>query len=416
MNPDSAQDVATAVKILSQNANCQFAIRGGGHTPWAGASSIDDGITIDLGNLNNITLSTNGTIAQVGGGAKWVDVYLELDALGLAVPGGRVSSVGVGGLTTGDLFRALKGGSNNFGIVTRFDLKTFQQGKMWGGEVVYPGVLAPQIFANFATFTNAVAYDPYASLITSYSYVGALGMSLINNYMVYTKPEAYPAAFQPFANLSGQILNTMRISNLTDFTEEIAKDEIFATLEHAADATTLTTINNISLSCLETVKNATGLVWSISYEPVPTAITKHANTTGGNSLGLDPSDGNLVLTLLSISWSSPLSTSSINLAAQSWVTQSTAYARDHFQLNPYIYLNYAAPYQDPISGYGLDNKAMLQNVSKRYDPTGVFQTQVPGGFKLFLKTPVPDGVGVQPSSGGVVNVQPSSGGNVTSPP
>ena len=29
-----------------------------------------------------------------------------------------------------DLFSALKGGSNNFGIVTSFDLKVFQQGKV----------------------------------------------------------------------------------------------------------------------------------------------------------------------------------------------------------------------------------------------------------------------------------------------
>lgn len=29
------------------------------------------------------------------------------------------------------LHKALKGGGNNFGIVTQFDLKTFKQGKLW---------------------------------------------------------------------------------------------------------------------------------------------------------------------------------------------------------------------------------------------------------------------------------------------
>lgn len=29
-----------------------------------------------------------------------------------------------------DLWFALKGGSNNFGVVTRFDLRTFKQGKI----------------------------------------------------------------------------------------------------------------------------------------------------------------------------------------------------------------------------------------------------------------------------------------------
>jgi FAD/FMN-containing dehydrogenase len=36
-----------------------------------------------------------------------------------------------------DLWSALKGGSNNFGVVTRIDLRTFPQGKFWGGFAVY---------------------------------------------------------------------------------------------------------------------------------------------------------------------------------------------------------------------------------------------------------------------------------------
>ena len=51
--------------------------------------------------------------------------------------------------------------------------------------------------------------------------------------------------------------------------------------------------------------------------------------------------------------------------------------------NGFKYLNYAAFFQDPLSSYGPQNKATLQAVSKKYDPSGLFQTGVPGGFKLF---------------------------------
>ena len=50
---------------------------------------------------------------------------------------------------------------------------------------------------------------------------------------------------------------------------------------------------------------------------------------------------------------------------------------------PYKYLNYADKSQDPFGSYGPQMKARLQAVSKKYDPNGLFQTSVPGGFKLF---------------------------------
>lgn len=48
-----------------------------------------------------------------------------------------------------------------------------------------------------------------------------------------------------------------------------------------------------------------------------------------------------------------------------------------------MYMNYAYTSQDPIGSYGEENKAELQRVSNRYDPQGLFQKGVPGGFKLF---------------------------------
>lgn len=66
------------------------------------ASNIgEEGVTIDLSSLNHVEVDQAHNVAQVGPGTRWADVYLTLDALGLATSGGRVSSVGVGGLTLG---------------------------------------------------------------------------------------------------------------------------------------------------------------------------------------------------------------------------------------------------------------------------------------------------------------------------
>ncbi|ETS77958.1 hypothetical protein PFICI_10020 [Pestalotiopsis fici W106-1] len=47
------------------------------------------------------------------------------------------------------------------------------------------------------------------------------------------------------------------------------------------------------------------------------------------------------------------------------------------------YLAYADGSQDPLSTYGPENIELMRNVATKYDPQGVFQSRVPGGFKLF---------------------------------
>ena len=56
---------------------------------------------MDLSDMNTVEVSDDRKITGVGPGARWHDVYSKLDALGLSVVGGRVSDVGVAGLTLG---------------------------------------------------------------------------------------------------------------------------------------------------------------------------------------------------------------------------------------------------------------------------------------------------------------------------
>lgn len=48
----------------------------------------------------------------------------------------------------------------------------------------------------------------------------------------------------------------------------------------------------------------------------------------------------------------------------------------------YIYLDYADELQDPLGSYGPENVAKMRAASAKYDPMGVFQSMVPGGFKI----------------------------------
>lgn len=78
------------------------------HTPFSGAANIEQGITIDLTRLNQVTPSADLSTVTVGPGNRWADVYSKLDALGIAIGGGRVAIVGVGGLTLGGIVFSIR--------------------------------------------------------------------------------------------------------------------------------------------------------------------------------------------------------------------------------------------------------------------------------------------------------------------
>jgi FAD/FMN-containing dehydrogenase len=108
--PTSAEDVSLFVRTLTSsnrpgyignNSSCQFAIKGGGHAPASGAANINAGITLDLSNLDQVTLASDSKFISLGGGTRWGAVYDVLTEQGLAVPGGRNAAVGVGGFLTG---------------------------------------------------------------------------------------------------------------------------------------------------------------------------------------------------------------------------------------------------------------------------------------------------------------------------
>lgn len=75
-------------------------MKGGGNHA-SGASSAEDGLVIDLRDLNSISVDTNKGQVTVGGGCRWGDVYATLHDHGLICVGGGVHIVGVGGHLTG---------------------------------------------------------------------------------------------------------------------------------------------------------------------------------------------------------------------------------------------------------------------------------------------------------------------------
>ncbi|KAJ4176824.1 hypothetical protein NW755_014208 [Fusarium falciforme] len=97
--PKTPEDVSVAI-VYAIKSNLKIAIKCGGHHA-SGGNSVEDGLVIDLGELNSVALSEDRTEVTIGGGCLWGDVYVFLRSKGLACVGGGVHNVGVGGHITG---------------------------------------------------------------------------------------------------------------------------------------------------------------------------------------------------------------------------------------------------------------------------------------------------------------------------
>jgi FAD/FMN-containing dehydrogenase len=224
-----------------------------------GASNSPGGVTIDLANLNSINVNTDASTVSVGPAATWDAVFAKLDPLGFSVTGGRVGGVGVGGLTLGgglshfgprygwtcdtvtsfeivladgsivkadkttnaDLFRGLRGGSNNFGVVTRIDLKIFEQGPVWAATIYSPLATIDDQIKIFARLVAPENYDENASFITGFGYSQPQNLSVITNDLVYTRAVENPEYYEAFLD-QPSIYNTSSLTNMTALSQQQA--------------------------------------------------------------------------------------------------------------------------------------------------------------------------------------------------
>ena len=182
----STDDVARTVRFARSEGR-PVAVRGGAHSV-AGFSTCDDGVVLDLSQLNDVEVDVKLRRAFAGGGTRWKDFDAATQQHGLATTGGLVSSTGIGGLTLGggfghlvrkygltcdnllsaevvtadgsvvhasqsqnpELFWALRGGGGNFGVVTRFEFDLHPVGPVvLGGLIFYPGDQAIQVVSGW---------------------------------------------------------------------------------------------------------------------------------------------------------------------------------------------------------------------------------------------------------------------------
>ncbi|KAF1936519.1 FAD binding domain-containing protein [Clathrospora elynae] len=455
IQPRNVWELAQAVKILRREFDLRserakksdesvgpiLAVRGGGHSPVAGASSIKGGVLIDLSLFNEVIPAEDGKSVAIGAGCKWMHVSKPLEEKGLAVAGGRNSAVGVGGLTLGgglsffsprygfvcsniieyeivladgsittasatinsELWRALKGGSNNFGIVTRLTARSFPSTSIWSGFLYLPPWQSSKVLSAFHSFVNrsitstpGQTHDEHAAgPLACFTYLQQLGIQAVAINLVHTAPPAndkrWPGCWRTSAfSKLWRFWSTCDVKSLTSAMDEMSvlnppgRRQEFATTTVKNDKVTLEAVHNVYRDAIATIKQhrIKNMSWTLVLQPL---LPEWARKGDANPLGLDSGgDEPLVIVSFTVNWARSEDDELVQGITRTAIEKIDAFAERKGMGHRYRYLNYCAGWQKPFEGYGDENLQFLREVSKEVDPEGMFQKGCVGGFKLGL--------------------------------
>ena len=191
------QDIVEGILFAGEN-KLEVSVKGGGHNGAELAMS-DDGLVLDLSEMNTVKVDPEKRTAVVEGGCTLGDVDKATHVHGLALPMGINSTTGIGGLTLGgglgyltrkaglaidhlikarvvlatgevvvcntefntDLLWALRGGGGNFGVVVSFTFSLIQLKKVYAGPMFWPFEKAKKMIRFYDRFTKNVSNDLY---------------------------------------------------------------------------------------------------------------------------------------------------------------------------------------------------------------------------------------------------------------
>ncbi|KAK7756274.1 hypothetical protein SLS62_001870 [Diatrype stigma] len=118
------------------------------------------------------------------------------------------------------------------------------------------------------------------------------------------------------------------------------------------------------------------------FQALPTLFAKHSVEKGGNVLGLDRETENMIIVQFNIAVKGVEQETLAREKSRQFGVALRAYGESVGCNVPWLYLNYADYYQDPLGSYGGVNIAKIRAAALKYDPDKVFQNRSPGGFKI----------------------------------
>ncbi|KAK1659834.1 FAD binding domain-containing protein [Colletotrichum godetiae] len=426
--PQTAEDVARTIQIISAR-RCHFGMRSGAHSAFRGSNGLKDGITVDFGYMNSTEYDPTTGIASVRPGSNW-EMYTplwirsvsrlledELLSSGLGVLPRAVGCysfhsnrrgfacdnvvnfevvlangtiVNANAHENAGLWRALKGGSGNFGFVTRVDVEVVRSTQIWGGITTYDLSKTGDVVNAYVDFVNIMDEDPASQAIVTLLY-GQQGLSLV---AVLTNSDAKSSApaFREFASIAN-VSSTARVGSVAEVVPEFTGP---TRLGLYANWRTGMTSHGAAIMgfVLRTVPKytermklaapASNFELLTQFQPVTKSMVAHGDERGGNVLGLGRvvTGGPALMWLLALTVDTAENQVLILPLLLELERVINKYAGKEGLQEDWEFLNYSGFDQTPISHYGEETVHFMRNISLEYDPGRVFQDLRKTGFQI----------------------------------
>ncbi|KAF1840695.1 FAD-binding domain-containing protein [Cucurbitaria berberidis CBS 394.84] len=431
--PKTVEEVSTIVKILA-NSSEPFAVKSGGHNPNNGWSSVAGGPLIAMERFDQANLDRSTGVVDVGPGNRLDGISAKLQGTGWTFVGGRIGNTGVGGLVLGgglsymstqygwaassvleyeivfangtighingenhpNIFRALKGGGNNFGIVTNYKLQAHRQGNIWGGNLVY--LRTPekdkQLLQAVRDWTEYNEDEKAAVIVTA----ERANINVVDSWIIflfYDGPSPPPGLFKNFTD-ANPLLDTTRTQTYADLMATsnwvVIKGSV---VDIATETIPLPSAEN-QVKVMEGLHNhwrnissttllVPGIVASIAWQPFPKKIAQKARELSPDLIDADADVDRIIIEMnyafIPQSEYEPMA-NTMEATYSGVRNRVTAWQADGTLPQAYlpIFMNYGFYRQDYFGRLRPESRALAKRVSEQVDPAGLFKSRT-GGWK-----------------------------------
>lgn len=286
-----------------------------------------------------------------------------------------------------DLYKALKGGGSNLGIVTRFDLRTFTvpPSGAFGGLLFTSWDNLDVVNRQFVECASSIGSgNPDHQFVVYRADEGNLSVMVM---AVSTDGDEDSSTFNSFntISLTRDLRKKQPISSIAaSIADTGGSHYIPFTLTLQATADIMKKASDIFTSLAQDLSNSNIPVSpAFVFQPLPKKLA--SVKPGNNLLALDknlPADSILFEARGTLAASDASYEGVVRRKIGQAIEELRAYSASQDGHSEYLYMNYANPEQDVIGSYGSKSAKFLKKTAAKYDPTGFFQYRIPGGWKV----------------------------------